>query len=123
MTYDYIIFNSNPVKTQKVRGVGSHRVANEIRKLGKTCLVVDYLDYITIADYKEILSNSVRSNTLAIGFPVGWIMLIENINDYSESRNYRKYQCVERRLDRMIADDYFKEIVELTKSLYPENFL
>ena len=132
MTYDYIIFNSNPSRTQKIRSVGPHRIANEIRQLGKSCLVVDYIDYITVGDYKEILKKSLGSNTKAVGFSVGWILLLDsddrdtNKLDSTASselkfheRNQQKMIGDDRLLGRMVADNFFEELVNYAKSLYP----
>ena len=122
MTYDYIIFNSNPSRTQKIRSVGAHRIANEIRQLGKSCLVVDYIDYITVGDYKEILKKSLGSNTKAVGFSVGWILLLD-----SDDRDTNKLDSTasselkfhERNQQKMIGDDRPVSYTHLTLPTTP----
>ena len=72
MTYDCILFNNHTQDHSKVRGFGAHRISSVLREQGYTCLVVDFVEYVTVQDYINIIDRAVGDNTVFIGFSTMW---------------------------------------------------
>lgn len=81
MTYDVVFFtgtngnfsgqNTNGLPLTgllSIKTLGAHKCAHELRLAGFRVLVVSNLPYLTIDEIKRVLSLSVGSNTLFIGF-------------------------------------------------------
>jgi hypothetical protein len=71
--FNVILFTDAPYPHHKIRGYGVHRIASQIRANGYTCLVVDFSSALTFDKYKEIIDNSVGSETLMVGFSTTWL--------------------------------------------------
>lgn len=69
-TYDAILFGRT-AKHSAPRFYlppGIHRIATEIRKIGLTCQVINYMDWFTIEELYKLLPKYIGINTKVIGF-------------------------------------------------------
>jgi radical SAM superfamily enzyme YgiQ (UPF0313 family) len=73
MTYDCIILNNSTIPLSKTRGLGAHRIASVLREKDYSCLVVDFIDQITVDQFYGIVDKAVGSNTVFVGFSTMWI--------------------------------------------------
>lgn len=65
MTYDAIIFTGGLSVTTKP--FGAYKIAHELRSAGFSTLVINHLEYFSIEELKDILKQTVGSNTLFVG--------------------------------------------------------
>lgn len=72
MTYDVVFINSHPVENTKVRGLGPHLLANELRRHGYTAMVLDYIEHWTLDEFDTAMKKFVGKNTRLIGFSLTW---------------------------------------------------
>ena len=70
--YDCIFFTDMPDKALTWKTLGAYKLANVLRDLGYSCLVVDHLHCFTNSNIESLLENSVSKKTKFVGFNVGF---------------------------------------------------
>lgn len=80
MKYDCVIFTDHPGLTMVWKTLGAYTIANVLRKLGYTCLVIDHLHCFSPQEIEKILELSVSEQTKFVGFSVGFFANTEGIN-------------------------------------------
>ena len=66
--YDYIFFTDVTDTVIIYKAIGVYKLAHQLRKKGKKCLVVDHLHTWSFDDIKQLIDLSVDKKTTAIGF-------------------------------------------------------
>lgn len=70
--YDCIFFTDMPDSFQTWKTLGAYKLANVLRDLGYSCLVVDHLHCFSNREIEYLLENSVSTKTKFVGFNVGF---------------------------------------------------
>lgn len=76
--YDYIFFTDVTDTVIIYKAIGVYKLAHQLRKKGKKCLVVDHLHTWSFEEIKELIDVSVGKRTLAIGFSNTFFKSTEN---------------------------------------------
>lgn len=72
MKYDVIFINSQPELAVKQRGAGPHLLASELRRHGYSALVLDFIEYWTMEEFKQAIDKFSGPNTMYVGFSITW---------------------------------------------------
>ncbi len=65
--YDIILFTDVTDTVFIQKAIGAYKCANELRKNGFSCLVVDNFHAFTESEIVELLNSAMHSNTLFVG--------------------------------------------------------
>ena len=84
MTYDVIFINSGPLPNNKVRGLGPHLLADEVRQHGYSAIVLDFIEYWNIYEFKSVLDKVIGHNTKAVAFSTTWVSVGSGSEDIIE---------------------------------------
>lgn len=123
MTYDCIFVNSTPMFEIKVRGLGAHRLAHELRSHGYSVLVIDFIDYFTFDQYKEVISKAVGDNTIFAAYSSTWFNLstdevIDGTGDHINER-YKLLSDSKDQLHKFVGRGIFPELCNVVKEQNP----
>ena len=70
--YDVVFINSGPMPNHKIRGLGPHLLAEELRRHGYSAIVLDFIEYWNIYEFGKAIDKVVTQNTKAIAFSLTW---------------------------------------------------
>lgn len=70
--YNVILLTDTPEHPAWCRGYGAHRIANQLRANGYTCLVLDFTSDLTFSKWQEICNLAVGDETLVVGISTTW---------------------------------------------------
>jgi hypothetical protein len=107
------------------RSIGAYRIANEIRKSGYTCQVVDFFTEFSEEEMEKIMSSFISSETLIVGFSSTFFMYTdERLDKFQKFQTGKDTQPPGNRMktphypyhtDRMMA--WFKKMKDINPNL------
>ena len=119
MTYDCIFINSTPLFECKVRGLGAHRLAHELRLHDYSVLVVDFIDYFTWPQFETVLDKSLGDNTKFVAFSSTWFNTSsDKMLDGQGAHINEKYELLESsktQLHKFLGRGLFPEMCKSVK--------
>lgn len=124
MTYDVLFFSGQPITDAKMRSAGPHVLKNVLDSNNLSTLVVDFIDYLKVDEYFQILSKTVGKNTKAIGFSVSWLIMdlddrLVNSIQHEEEKEDKFSTVNEDYLGFAFAKKTIHDILKRTRQLYP----
>ena len=81
--YDCIIFTDITETVLVYKAIGAYKCANQLRKNGYSCLVVDYLHEFTLEEFKRVIDSAVSDKTVMIGFSTTFMLDTSGEHDSS----------------------------------------
>lgn len=89
--YNAIIFTdfTDPVLT--VKALGPYKIANELRRAGYSCLVVDHFSRWSLDELYQLLNQIVGPQTLFVGFGTTFMQDVPPVTDTSQEIKYNEF--------------------------------
>jgi hypothetical protein len=66
--YDYVLFTDGAENGLIHKPIGAFKLANQIRRLGYSCLVIDHLGKFKLNELKQFIDLSIDISTRMVGF-------------------------------------------------------